>query len=77
MRMCIVTREKYPKSELIRVVRTESGVIVNETGKVNGHGAYLKKEKDVFDKAFKTKVLNKVLEVDVPNEVFDELYKLI
>lgn len=77
MRMCIVTREKYPKSELIRVVRTESGVIVDETGKVNGHGAYLKKEKDVFDKAFKTKVLNKVLEVDVPNEVFDELYKLI
>lgn len=77
MRMCVVTREKFPKQELIRVVRTDNGVVVDETGKVNGHGAYLKKEKEVFEKAYKNKILNKVLEVDVPKEVFDELNKLI
>ena len=44
MRSCIVTKEKLPKKELIRVVRTPEGnVIVDETGKANGRGAYLKK----------------------------------
>ncbi len=71
--MCVVTREKLPKAELIRVVKTDSGVIVDETGKINGHGAYLKKDLSVFEQAQKNKVLNKVLETEVSDEVFDEL----
>ena len=51
MRTCVVTKEKLPKKELIRVVRTVDGVIVDTTGKVNGRGAYLKLDKDVIDKA--------------------------
>ena len=44
MRTCLVTREKLPKQELIRVVRTPEGsVVIDETGKANGRGAYLKK----------------------------------
>ena len=40
-RTCVVTKEKYPKQELIRVVKTKEGnIIVDETGKVNG-GFYL------------------------------------
>ena len=31
--MCVVTREKYPKKELVRVVRTDAGVIIDESGK--------------------------------------------
>lgn len=77
MRMCVVTKEKFPKKELIRVVKTADGVIVDETGKVNGHGAYLKKDLEVFEKAYKNKILDKVLETEVPEEVFDELKKLI
>lgn len=77
MRTCVVTREKLPKRELVRVVRTANGVIVDPTGKVNGRGAYLKIDRDVFEKARQTKVLNKHLEVDVPAEVFDELNKLL
>ncbi len=73
MRMCVVTREKLPKAELIRVVKTDSGVIVDETGKINGHGAYLKKDLSVFEQAQKNKILNKVLETEVSDEVFDEL----
>lgn len=44
MRMCVVTREKLPKKELIRVVKSENRVIVDESGKVNGHGVYLKRD---------------------------------
>lgn len=78
MRSCVVTREKLPKQELIRVVRTPEGnVIVDITGKANGRGAYLKKDREVFLKAKQKHVLDKVLETDVKEEVFDELNKLI
>ena len=77
MRTCVVSREKLPKNELIRVVKTDDGVIVDLTGKVNGHGVYLKKDAEVFEKAKKTKVLNKLLETTVEESVFEELNKLI
>ena len=78
MRSCCVTREKLPKQELVRVVRTPEGnVVVDITGKLNGRGAYLKKDIDVFEMAKKTKALNKHLEVDVPASVFEELKKLV
>ena len=63
MRTCVITREKFPKMELVRVVRTPEGnVIVDLTGKANGRGAYLKKDITVFEKAEKTKLLNKMLD---------------
>ena len=77
MRTCVVSREKLPKNELIRVVKTDDGVIVDLTGKVNGHGVYLKKDAAVFEKAKKTKVLNKLLETTVEESVFEELNRLI
>ena len=49
MRTCVVTHEKCEKRQLIRVVRDPNGkVIVDESGKLNGRGAYLKKDKDVI-----------------------------
>lgn len=78
MRMCVVTREKLPKGELVRVVRTPEGnVIIDESGKTNGRGAYLKKDRDVFLKAQKNKILNRVLEVEVPDKVFEDLNNLL
>lgn len=78
MRTCVVTKEKLPKQELIRIVRTPDGeVIIDMSGKVNGRGTYLKKDIEVFDKAKKNKVLNRHLEVEVPEQIFEDLKKLI
>lgn len=78
MRTCVVTREKYPKQELVRVVRTPEGeVVIDTTGKVNGHGAYLKKDIAVFEKAEKSKCLNRMLDVEVPSNVFEQLKALV
>ena len=45
MRMCSVTRERFPKNELIRVVKTPLDEIkIDLTGKLNGHGAYIKSD---------------------------------
>ena len=77
MRSCVVTHEKLPKQELVRIVRTpDCGVIVDVTGKANGRGAYLKKDISVIEKAYNSKVLDKILEVGVPNSVYVELKEL-
>jgi len=74
MRTCVITREKLEKKDLFRVVRTPLGeIVIDETLKANGRGAYLKKDKSVIEKARTSKVLDKHLEVNVPNDIYDEL----
>lgn len=78
MRTCVVTREKYEKKELLRVVRDNSGnVFVDDTNKANGRGAYLKKDKDVILKAKESKILEKHLEIKIPESIYDELLSKI
>ena len=69
MRRCVITREQFPKKELLRVVRTPEGnVEIDLTGKLNGRGAYLKKDIEVMKLAKKNGALNKALEVEIPEE---------
>ncbi len=78
MRKCVVTNERFPKNELIRVVKTPEGnVEVDTSGKKNGRGAYLKLSLEVIEMAQKKKVLAKALETEIPNEVYEELKDLI
>ena len=73
-RTCVITREKTLKKDLIRVVRDKEGnVSVDTTGKANGRGAYLKKDVEVIEKARSTKALEKILEVTIPDQIYDEL----
>ena len=78
MRTCVVTKEKLPKRELIRIVRNKEGeVFVDESGKLNGKGAYLKLDKEVIEKARSSKVINRYLEINVPDSIYEELLSLI
>ena len=78
LRTCVITHEKFPKQELLRIVRTpENEVKIDLTGKLNGHGAYIKKDIDVIEKARKSKALEKVLEITINNEVYDEMLKTL
>lgn len=78
LRTCVISHEKLPKKELVRIVRTPDGnVIIDETGKANGRGAYLKKDLEVIEKAKNSKQLNKQLQVEVPSSIYEELKKLI
>ena len=78
LRTCVVTKEKFPKRELLRIVRTKDGdILVDETGKMNGHGAYIKKDLAVLEKAKKTKALDRYLEVSIPDSVYEEIQTII
>ena len=78
MRSCVVTGEKLEKRELIRVVRDKDGnVFVDESGKANGRGAYLKRDVEVIKKAKTNKILDRRLEVVVPDDIYEELVNMI
>ena len=38
---------------------------------------YLKKSKEIFEKAKKSKILDRVLETDIPNDVYEEIRNII
>ena len=73
MRMCVVTREKLPKKELLRIVKTDDGIVVDETGKINGHGCYIKKDISVLEQAKNKKILNSVFEEEISEDVYKEI----
>ena len=78
LRTCVVTKESLPKSELLRIVRTTYGeVLPDETGKLNGRGAYIKKDIEVLEKAKKSKILEKRLECEIEDSVYDEIKEII
>lgn len=78
LRMCVVTRERLEKRELLRVVRTPLGdVVLDLSGKQNGKGAYVKKDVEVINKAKNNKILDKALEVSVPDSIYREMLELI
>lgn len=78
MRSCIITREKLPKGELLRIVRGTDGIVkVDTTGKINGRGAYIKRDIEVLNKARKSKILDRALETEISDEVYEEIEKII
>lgn len=78
MRKCVVTQEQYPKQELIRVVLTpEKDVVIDTTGRMNGRGAYLKKDTAVFDMALKKRVLDRALKTKVDDAIYEELKQYV
>mgnify|MGYP001205244084 CR=1 FL=1 len=78
LRKCVVTNERLPKKELVRIVRNkENEVFVDLTGKQNGRGAYLKLERSVIDQAKKSRILDRTFGVSVPESIYEELYELV
>ena len=78
LRRCVVTKEQLPKNELLRIVRDKDGnVFVDITGKANGRGAYIKRDRSVLDIARNKKILERVLEVNIDSEIYDEIEKMI
>ena len=78
MRTCVVSNERFPKSELLRIVRTPEGMVkVDLTGKLNGHGAYIKKDEEVLNKAIKNKALERHLECEISSDVYEEIRNIM
>lgn len=74
-RKCLATGNIFPKDQLFRIVRTPEGEVqLDMTGKANGRGAYISKSEEAIAKAKKTKCLDKALEVEVTDSVYDRMF---
>ena len=75
-RQCMGCRERKNKRELIRVVRGTDGTVnLDFSGKAPGRGAYICPDPECLKKALRSKALDRSLEVEMPETVYDRLAK--
>ncbi len=73
-RTCTGCKSTRDKRDLLRIVRLPDGeLVVDDTGKRAGRGAYVCPDEECLDKAFKTKSLEKTLKEHLPLEVLEKL----
>ena len=73
-RQCMGCRERKAKKDMIRVVRTTEGTVcLDFSGKLNGRGAYVCPDMECLKKAQKSRALERCLEIEIPQEVYDRL----
>ena len=73
-RTCIACRTGRAKRELVRIVRTPEGaVVIDETGKRNGRGAYLCTQMSCWERALERRHLERALKVELTTEAQAQL----
>lgn len=76
MRQCIGCNEMKSKKEMVRILKTTEGeIVLDMVGKKNGRGAYLCLSKECFEKAVKSKGLERSLKTTIPVEVYEQFEK--
>lgn len=74
VRMCAGCRGHFPKKQLIRVVRTpEGGLLLDAREKASGRGAYICRSAECLKKARKSRALEKMLKISIPDEAYAAL----
>jgi predicted RNA-binding protein YlxR (DUF448 family) len=73
MRMCAVTREKLPKTELIRIALLDGKLVIDTKGKVRSRGINIKPELTVFDEAVKKNVFKRTFHINITPEAIEKL----
>ena len=70
IRRCSGCGERFPKSELLRVLRTPEGeIVVDFVGKRSGRGAYLCKNAECFKRAQKSRRISTSLDCPISDEI--------
>ncbi len=74
LRTCAVSKEQFEKNELFRIVKDNTGkIFVDDSMKANGRGCYLKKDKEIIEKAKKGNILSYHLKAKIEDTVYEEL----
>ena len=74
-RQCVSCREMRPKNELIRIVKMDSEIVLDRSGKLNGRGAYVCNKSDCIKSLVKHRGLDRTFKMHVSNEVYEQLVK--
>ena len=74
LRQCVGCGEMKGKKEMLRVLKTQMRMCLDATGKKNGHGAYICRQKECLQ-ARKNKGLERSFKMSISPEVYDTLEK--
>ena len=73
-RSCVICRAQKNKNKLLRIVKNKDNIVkVDERGKESGRGAYICRNKECLEKAFKAKRLSRNLDIAISEEVYNRL----
>lgn len=76
LRKCIGCGEMIPKKEMLRIVRNKDNEVkIDLTGRENGRGAYIHLKVDCFEKAVKSKGLERSFKMSIDSDIYDRLKK--
>lgn len=78
LRMCVITGEMLPKQALLRLVKTADGTLmVDPSGKLNGRGAYIKKDASLLPLMQKNKALERAFKMTIPTEFYAKIEEVL
>ena len=76
LRQCVGCGEMKDKKEMMRVLKSADGPIrLDMSGRKNGRGAYLCKDRACLLKARKNKGLERSFKMCIPDEIYENLEK--
>ena len=74
LRKCTGCQQMKDKRSLIRIVKTSEGMfLIDLTSKKAGRGAYICKSQECFEKAQKSKGLERSFKSSIPKDVYEKL----
>lgn len=76
LRQCVGCGEMKDKKVMMRVLKSAEGpIFLDMTGRKNGRGAYLCRQKECLARAEKNKGLERSLKQRIPDEIYEALEK--
>lgn len=72
-RTCVACRKKADKTEFLKIVKFKETAVIDESGKMDGRGAYICKNADCIKKAIKTKAFSRSFKCSLDNDFYQSL----
>ncbi|MGN1259440.1 MAG: RNase P modulator RnpM [Christensenellales bacterium] len=78
-RTCVVCRQMKNKNDLLRIVYDKKNAVaeLDLTGKKNGRGAYVCKNKKCIEDLQKKKALNRAFSAEINEDIYNQLRSYI
>lgn len=74
MRMCVACREMHPKNQMLRVVLMPDGTYeIDQSGRLNGRGAYVCNSEECINKCVKSRLLNRSFKKNVDQNIYEKV----
>ena len=72
-RLCVSCRTYHKKNELIRIMRTEDGFLVDPGRKSHGRSVYVCRNRSCVERMLERKLLSKAFRTSVPESVLQSV----